>query len=714
MLLGFRYSPEHYRVEPQLPDPIELIWFVAACLSAIFLLAWVRDKPHTSRQLAWIGIPTMAVGCFLLVKNGLGMRPTFLDPILFCTAIGWAVALWLQRVRSSDPAAHGSMLQISAALWLPVIVWGVAVGLIVYYIFQQIGYWNDLALGYPDCGEYARMIFNTLHNPQELFLRVNPDKPLFCDHFDPGILPFIPVGLLWHEMTATIVLQALAVVGCAVPIYWLGREQFGDKVAALLLATAWLVYPSASQLVYNASYGFHWGSLCLPLCVLALVCWIRKRLGWAALFALWAILIKEEIAILVGSFGLYVAVFERRRLWGAVLAASAFAYFFFVTSALIPSFSHQAYPGQQYFADLGKTKWEILMSPLAKPGIFWRELLSASSFYFAVSLLAPLLFLPVKKTSVLLVGAVIFVFDCLAPPLKSICFQYQTALLPVVFWAAASGLQATTTTRRRAILLGTITSGILLSLFFGKTFWSAETFVTPRTPGRLSLVRRMAAPITPDKSLFATARVAAHFTAQKYLYVDLPVSQGIDYAILDLHDSWRENGSLSWLRDILAAQRQIVALPNMRLVDAEDGLLFYSRTGIKLDGRALVERDVLPPRTIHQEVRLIEGVRLLGLTVDTTPDQTAGETDTIRVTTYCTVDVPTNIDVAVRCVVQYSPGTLDSEAYASKTQPLGEGIWPVARWEPGKFYSDTFLISVPKGAATSQPAISFAATPITN
>jgi uncharacterized membrane protein len=714
-LLGSDYYPEHYRVTLEAAGILEITWMLACCAGTVVLLAWLRHHPDRCRRLVLRGLVATGVSCVVLAKQFVGAPLQCLDPILFSTACGWTVVLWLWtrvtplRERTASLRFGRFRYELNATRLLAAGVGAAAIGLSVYFLAQQIHYFNTLRLGYADCGEYARIMFNTLHNPRELFLRVNPETPLFSDHFQPGFLPFVPFWLLWPDLNITSLLQVLAVMGCTWPVYRIGVELFRDKLSALLLAAIWLAYPSVSQFIYNDSYGFRGGSLCLPMYFLALAFWVRERRGWALLFAVWAILLKEEAAIPIGMFGLYLVFFERRHRLGIAIAAIAFVYFLVMTSVVIPMFNHHIYPAQDHFAHLGATKGEILLSPWTKPRVFWGNLLAPSTLYFAALLLGPLLFVPLKKPSVLLVGSLVFLFDCLHPTLKSICYQYQAALLPVVFWAFAVALQPIDPARRRALLQGAIVAAVLFSLFFGNVFWSKSTLAAlPESPDRLQLVERMRRDIAPAGSLFATERVAAHFITQKYLYVDPPVPPDIDYVLLDTRDTWKVNG-IRWLRRFRNIQRQVESIPALHLARAEDGVVLYSREEKSIDARNLVEKESLPPEAVRQPVDLGQGVTIAGYDTEVVPSTSPGQPDRVHITIFCSVEAPVQTDLAVRCVLHFSVASLYVKSFASDFQLLGQSIWPVQRWVPGKFYADDFVIDVPVGSAASGYSMKFEA-----
>ena len=447
--------------------------------------------------------------------------------------------------------------------------------------------------------------------------------------------------------------------------------------------------------------------MCLLLYFIALSLWQRGRNGWALAAAIWALLIKEEAASVIVLFGVYLTMFTRQRRAGIALTVVTLGYFLLVTSVIIPKIGGQGSAMLRFFGDLGHNNWEIFLSPLTKPHIFWGRLFEARSWYFAAALLAPLLFIPLKKPSILVVGLSTFVFDCLHPILKSISFRYQAALLPVVFWALAAALQTDDAARRRATLSGVVVSGMLVSLFLGNTFWSKDTIRPPLSPGRLQIVQRMGRHIDKSSSLFATQRVAAHFVTQKYLYVDLPLPSSIDYVLLDLRDSWREQSDAHWLRGLRNLQRQVETRPDLHLIDVEDGLLLYARQGTPIDARAVVERDALPAGAARENLSLGYGIRVAAASFFPQPGAGRAPTCPIHLTIFSTVDARTNVDVAVRCILRFGDKGTESEEYASKFQPLGQGIWPIERWETGRFYADDFLVSVPVELTNRTFAVTF-------
>src|SRR5262249_25823754 len=154
---------------------------------------------------ALCGLLVTAVSGVIVAEPFLGLRRHCIDPIVFCTACGWALALSLWQPAEPSVARAGKfrIAGLAAEQLLAIGVIAAGTGLFFYFLAEQVQYYNILALGYDDCGDYARIMYNTLHHPRELFFQVNPDRPLFFDHFQPGFLPFTLLWALWPSLNLT-------------------------------------------------------------------------------------------------------------------------------------------------------------------------------------------------------------------------------------------------------------------------------------------------------------------------------------------------------------------------------------------------------------------------------------------------------------------------------------------------------------------------------
>ena len=121
------------------------------------------------------------------------------------------------------------------------LVWGLGLILTLYYCAQRYRDWQDLTLGYFGLGENARVLQNSVFNPRELFLRVNPEYPIFFDHVVPGVLPFALLWAAFPHLELMMGLQAVSTTIVAVPLYLLGKHYFRDKATAYFFTPGWFL-----------------------------------------------------------------------------------------------------------------------------------------------------------------------------------------------------------------------------------------------------------------------------------------------------------------------------------------------------------------------------------------------------------------------------------------------------------------------------------------
>jgi hypothetical protein len=113
-------------------------------------------------------------------------------------------------------------------------------------------------------------------------------------------------------------------------------------------------------------------------------------------------------------------------------------------------------------------------------------------------------------------------------------------------------------------------------------------------------------------------------------------------------------------------------------------------------------------------LKLGSGINLIGFTVSSLPRAAGKSLDRVRVTTFSIVAMPTNADLAVRCDVRAGGDPEHPDNYASEFQPLGQCVWPIARWETNRFYADDFIITMPSGVADEISSVSFEVLALAN
>ena len=385
-----------------------------------------------------------------------------------------------------------------------------------------------------------------------------------------------------HPDPATLlVLQSIVLALGAVPAYCLGRRVWDHPVAGAVTAGAYLLYP---PLQFANLFDFHADTFATPILLAAFASIFAGRTGWALAWAGLLMLVKEDMAIVALTFGLYVSAVHRRPS-GLGLAATAAAAFVLLIVVVIPSWIQTPYFSVfNRWRHLGNTPWELIASPVLRPDVFFGTVLQPERLGYLVMLLVPLGGLPLLAPEVLAVGL---------PPLVSNLFSssemqysirghYTATLTPVLIAAAVVGSRraAAWVEERgwhpRAVLGAMAATSVIASVTFSPLPWSQDAFArkqfwnaSPR-PAIAAIVAR----IPSDASVSVANHVGAHVALRNGIYLFPAGADTADFVLVDV-------GGLDYVGsspDPEAFRPLLRHLVDTRpLVAIEDGLALFGR-----------------------------------------------------------------------------------------------------------------------------------------
>lgn len=163
-----------------------------------------------------------------------------------------------------------------------------------------------------------------------------PDFAVWSQHFSPFLALLVPFFWLSHSAGLLLMEQALAVLSAALPIYCIAKKQLHSKGLGLALSFAYL---SFGGIQFGMEYGFH-EIMFFPVVFLwAYYFYITKRNYLYFLFIFLSLLIKEEVSFIVLFWGLYLVLFRKERIVGAVTAGMGLVWGFICFSIVFPYFN---------------------------------------------------------------------------------------------------------------------------------------------------------------------------------------------------------------------------------------------------------------------------------------------------------------------------------------------------------------------------------------
>jgi uncharacterized membrane protein len=189
---------------------------------------------------------------------------------------------------------------------------------------------------------------------------------LFADHSSYVMVLLTPIYWVWADPRVLLVLTVVAIAASGPLMYAIGRRIGLRPALAAAIALAFLVHPAVRWQTWD---NFHPEVLVLPLLLGALVWVLDERPWWAVGLISLALLTKEDAALVVVPFGLWVAWRYREKTAGLAMAGLGVAAFALNFLVLLPHFSPTGdvlYTGR--YTDYGSSAFGIIGGVATSPG----------------------------------------------------------------------------------------------------------------------------------------------------------------------------------------------------------------------------------------------------------------------------------------------------------------------------------------------------------
>lgn len=524
----------------------------------------------------------------------------------------------------------------SPSFELPIILVALLVGGVLGWlsVARYLGY----NAGMLDLGNMAQAIWSGTQG--EPLVVTFPDGPLsrLSLHVELIYFLFVPFYALVPDPRLLLVAQAALFVLGAVPVYRLTMRQTGQQFAARALVLIYLFYPVAQT---GVLFDFHGDTLAMPLLLFALDALDSRSWGRYAFFAALALSCKFYVAVPVAGIGGTLLLWGQRmgagpddqrrgawRLAGGLTLLAAVVYGAVAFFVVRPLFAPPAGSG-----DLPATTGSYLHFYFGQAAELWNTF--GDRLLNAVIVFVPALFVAWRGWRWLLAGLPLAAAMLLSSgPGGSYDYRYHhyALVVPFVVMATIVGTRslispsarpdnAPPPRRRiwRADLGMTVVSVVLFAVLMVDTplnplFWVGlpGQGLDPSAYGRTARDAQkdwfLANVVPPRAPIAASMFLAPHIANRETLYlVRYPDDAGaerlpailpqVDNVLTDaLFDYFIPLGEESYGGGV-GYEHQAIALvlrdPSFGLVAEHDGLLLF-------------ERGAGPPRTLAQEVTVVE------------------------------------------------------------------------------------------------------------
>jgi uncharacterized membrane protein len=360
-------------------------------------------------------------------------------------------------------------------------------------------------------------------------------------HFTPILFFLVPFYIVLKGPLFLLYIQVLAVGFAAIPLYLLAREKLGGKYPALVVAVSYLLFrPLLNGLIYD----FH-PEMFFPLFIFSghYYLTIRKNNFLFFLFIILALFIKEDFAIYVFFYCLWMLHSPEQRKIGMRAAIASAIYVTLAFAFFIPHFRSQinapsTYEFMSKWQDYGNNIKQIARQFLAHPRRLLRDLKLLANLASLANYFLPLVLIPLFDPIILLILPPLLTgWLSRIPLMSSFGLYYGAALLTFLFLALLQALtrlkqnKDKNATREKVKLAWILNLLLIFSLvnFKWNLFVPAKYLNIRDYPA----VRDCLKLIPAQASLAAQSAIIPHIPKRKAIFM-LPTTGQAEFILLHL------------------------------------------------------------------------------------------------------------------------------------------------------------------------------------
>lgn len=542
-------------------------------LGAAFVFVIVAFSFLLFRKVSIEKLTAFSLGALplLLCLPGLFIPLSFFSILVFIAVVIWSVWRIFKRCEWEIPEGE-KYAKLCCFLTVAASASGFCWG-----VWMQFDAWRRLKLIFSDWSIYVQA-YQTLGScffSQPLkFLNVGGHFNLLPNLIGALVFEFCP------EPSTIFYLNSLVIYSTIPCVWFVFRSLKIAPLHALLFSLSLLCHFTFANLNTCVFYGYHPNIYFLPLFLLCFGFFVRKNYKTAVLFLFLTLLVQETFAVFWFGAGLMFVICERgkKQKAGIILMLLMIAWFLLVSRVfmrLADTENIKEYQQMFHYSNLGSTIPEILLSPICKPAVFFKELFGIENLYFAgmlllgscASLLAVRYFIvlaPVFLGVALLNGSV----------LSNIAMQYQVEFFAMLTAASGVGLAACrkiSLQKESALLAAAVTGAVLCGAFVGRLPWGFYSYTesVKSFPDCRENIRKFKKLIPAGKTLQTVLKYQAHFIGRNKLldFSGKKILPEAEYILIPGKDIFISSAELKDLLRQLAQSRKYEVL----LVDETPG-----------------------------------------------------------------------------------------------------------------------------------------------
>ncbi len=444
---------------------------------------------------------------------------------------------------------------------------------VVYFSFISLVMQRKVITSRFDLGNMTQTVWNTSQG--RFFEYTNPYgtniAKRFIHHADLLLVLFAPIYAMYASPNVLLVAQALLVALGGWLLFKLARRVLGHEWLAAVLALCFLFYPTLQRAVL---FDFHALTVAGTFAIGFTWAYVERRWRWFTVFAILFVLCKEELPLMLASFGFLMLWRDRKDLTVRKIALATIllsvAYFSITYFVIMPGARNNQPSKYNVLYDvLGDSPSAMFKNVTQNPRLLGSLVLGQQARKMYVGQLGPVGFLPLASPLWLAVAwpdYVVNLFNERIEP-RLMVYHYQAAIAGFVFISTVFGLAAI---RRRVgswwqtrtsrffrfplegvfMIFLIVTSGVE-SFRYSPLPYSQTRDMRAYWPSSMApIIREAIAPVPESARVSATNTVGAQLAHRQYLY-QFPNGIGeADYIFILM----AREGTLEWERNHVQAE----------------------------------------------------------------------------------------------------------------------------------------------------------------
>ena len=384
-----------------------------------------------------------------------------------------------------------------------------------------------------DLGYYVQVVWSIAagHGAYVTF----PTMHAWGDHLSPVLYLLTPLAWAGPVAIGLLLVQTVVLAAGALAVFGYAARRLGAVPAAGVLALLFVVNPSLHGINIR---DIHPQAFAISLLVAAALAFDARRYAWCAIALALTLACREDAAIAVCGFGIWLAAARGRWRLGAAVAVASVLLLAIDLKYVMPFFRGEPYPHLHRHAYLGSSLGEILLNIVLRPWRWVGIAFAPGRLLYLLLMLLPLGLLPLLAPRALAAAVPALALNLLSidPVLVNFRSQYQAFVLPFLMLAAVDGYARIREWPRATALLG-------LGLF-------ASVLLTARTANDLMVTRwrldegqraahALMRRIPGEAVVSANERLAPHLATRRQIFI-YPTGIGISEYVLDVEPVLRK------------------------------------------------------------------------------------------------------------------------------------------------------------------------------